>query len=295
MYFIWSKCPEDDLEMEQTFLEFREITRKSKIIYVTLPGSSQIQPTKINRIDVGGSKIAYTMDIDDTLALLIGNTDVENPCSYWENMVDGEVTVSNKLQEAGLLTPNNRKTTIYLDENQTKSLPGYFSDKFSHLATQNRFVLDTKNHQTTPWKGNLFSSEEEMMSNIDTWKHLLESFAEDIDRLYQLSMPNAGDCINYIIIKDNSGYSLRYFGFDFASKTGSCLKCTPEDIDPSSARYQSFKYDHLRQAIEYCIFQEYEGWGKPKFISNGDQISIIVDQIYPKPSNYIEARGCILC
>jgi hypothetical protein len=279
--------------MEQLFLEFREITRSTKIIYVQLPGSDRVQPTQLARIDVGGSKIAYSMDIDDTLALLVGNTDVENPCLYWPKMVDSEVAVSSSLQEAGLITANNRKTTIYLDVEQTKAIPAYFSDKFSHLATQNKFVLDAKNYKSTPWKGGIFASEEEMMTNIEKWRQILQPFMEDIDRLYQVSAPRYGDSINYIVIRNEDGYSIRYFGFDFAGKSGACLECTPQKLDPSLSGYQSFKYEHLRHAIEYCIFQEYEGWNNPKFGLNSQQITSILEPIYPKPSGYDDS--CNIC
>lgn len=280
--------------LPQLFFEFRQIMGESKIIYVQLPASDLIQPTRLKRIDVGGSKIAYSMNIDDTLALLIGNTDVQNPGGYWAKMVDQETIISDKLQEKGLLTANNRKTTIYLDSELKKAIPAYFSDKFNYLATQSIYVLDTKNNRTTPWKGNIFSSEDEMMTNFDKWRQIMTSFIEDIDRMYELSMPRRKlDCINYAIIKNDSSYHVRYFGFDFASKSGGCLELNSQQIDHNSLEYQSFKYDHLRTAVEYCMFQEYEGWKIFKISIGSSNVGIITDAIYSRPTNYIEERCCI--
>lgn len=257
------------------------------VLYVKLPDSTEVVKTSIKRVGQGGSKMVLAMDISDSLVLVLGNTDVSLPL-YWPVMCAQEVLVSQQIQAHGLLTANNQATTIYLDHELTQDVPAYFSDSFAWLASRQQYVIDTKSDIL--WKGGFFQDHDDMMTNIDLWKHILSIFINEIDTMYKISIPRSGDSINYIVIEGH----LRYFGFDFASKSGGCL-IIKEEHDES--KYEWYKYKHILYAIEYLMFQEYEAWGKRKMCIPSEELYTIAGQIYPQPTepDSEPLAGCIMC
>lgn len=209
---------------------------------------------KITRIlGQGGCKRAY--QLSNGRALILPNMSVDGLTeiqSRWSRIVEEEVWMSKLLQENGLLGMQMQKVNVYAEEDAEHSIPAYIAESFEALAERHIYVIDVKNSSSSTWKGKLFDSLDEA-NNPENWRPVLEHLATDISKLIHCQFPLGGDSFNIAVVKELSGYKIRYFGFDFTEKSGPLpTKKIRGEEDFSSKVERAFSI-----AIEHVLFNEY--------------------------------------
>lgn len=168
----------------------------------------------IKSLGYGGCKLA--MQLNDGQALIIPN---EGGGPRWAHIVAREVIESELHQKIGLYSPLNTLVYVFPDATSDKCIPAYTNPSFADLATRGVYVIDCKRPDFHPHHPTLrlFKSHEDML-NMDLWRPLLVDMIQDIAKLVFYQIPYGWDCFSLAIIKEETGYRIRYFGFDFSDK-----------------------------------------------------------------------------
>jgi len=208
-------------------------SQKDRTIYVA-DGAAR-KPALLGRcLGNGASKRA--IQLGDGLALLVPKIDSEDDevASWWRNIVDEEVDVTNHFASLKLLTLSSRKVDLYSCEDASEDpLPAYVSESFESLAkTKGCYVIDLKDSDKSAWvKGTnfLFSSPEERLK-VANWDRVLEPLVNDIAIICLHDLPANGDSLNLAIVNKHHAqpgqdekqptpeYVVRYMGFDFSGR-----------------------------------------------------------------------------
>ena len=224
----------------------------------------------LKKLGSGGSKTAYQMSNDDSSVLML-----PNEIGYWDNMVEQEVYVSQAIQCHGLLTSDNQKVNVYLSSNSSDFIPAYTTYDFKYLAKHENYVMERGGGGDSTYKGGYFTSEQDMANNVKKWNSLLSEFLEDVRKIYQIGLPVGGDSFNFLITSEGGNLKLRYFGFDFSSKQGFCLKLKGQQKLTIRAAKRAMSY-----AMEAFIELEYGKFiPKIKFIFPEDYIDPLLEKI----------------
>lgn len=295
----------------EDFRQWRQCDSRTKPVTVRLPDGTECETT-LRCVGRGGSKKAYTLTEVPEFVRMLGNCDVQNPSGYWTQMVQQEVGVSKRLETLGLLCPRHRATVVTFrpssdngTETEPISNPAYLSDSFECLALRrNMFVIDTKESNSTTWKGGIFPDERSMDEDLETWRCLLKTFIEhDLPIMYRNSFPRGGDAVNWAIVgqgTDNGkSFEARLYAFDFASKQGQCVELeTCEITEAKTKDYDVYRCRHLIRLIEAVMFEEFEHWGQHKWALPDGKVRAIVNALCPELASLSEddmSPGCIVC
>lgn len=167
------------------------------------------------RVGSGGSKIAW--NISDKYVLMLPNTSHDDISGYWDHVVADEVKWSNIIKAFGLLTTNNKRVDVRIDDN---ILSAYISTNFKYYEKYGMYVFESKT------KDPIFHLN---YKNTVPYLHcMFKSLYKDAVNMYRLNLSAAGDSFNILLIKRKSKeceYQVRYLGFDFSSKNS--IKAIP--------------------------------------------------------------------
>lgn len=168
----------------------------------------------IKSLGYGGCKLA--MQLDDGQALIIPN---EEGGPGWSYIVAREIKESELHQKIGLNSPLNTLVYVFPDANSDRCIPAYTNPSFADMAARGVYVIDLKRPDFRPHHPTLrlFKRHEDML-NMDLWRPLLVDMIQDIAKLVFYQIPDKHDCFNLAVVRGDTGYRIRYFGFDFSDK-----------------------------------------------------------------------------
>ncbi len=217
-----------------------------------LTDTSEVVFVHLIKIGSGGSKTAYKWHSESAYVLILPNLSTGAIPTYWERMVREETTISSFLDSIGLLTVSSIPTRVYLDSTLNDGIPAYFSLSFEYLASKQMYVVDTKSWESY-WPGHLFFSWDDMQ-NLDKWQDIFQDFLEDVYKVWCYKF-YGGDTFNYIIDHGR----LRFFGFDFSSKTRPRnLDLVPGCVVPAADLGNLSVF--IRRAVEFIVDHDFKDW-----------------------------------
>ncbi len=251
----------------------------------------------LNVLGEGGCKRAIKLEGDR--ALIVPNMDVEVKflAKNWEEIVDEEIAMSKQLTEIGLLSPLSEKARISLSaDSDEETIPAYLSETFEGLGkTKGWFIIDVKNSSSSTWKRKehfLFNSEEDRLKK-ENWDLISSSLLDDVAKICIYDLPTLLDSLNIAIVKKSSGseisqYEIRYFGFDFSSKS------TPLSIPTiqerlSKAPNMGKAKEVLNEILSWVFFYEF-GRGYNRNDDEGKKLQDLKNVLVEKYSKEVIAR-----
>lgn len=188
-------------------------------LYVSECGN-QTQEAHLQLLGKGGSKVAYQWK-DTSYALILPNTDADplpEIAERWDRVVEQEIDMSLILTQVGLFSLDLKKVDVSA-EKDGRSIPGYLATSFSALAKKEIYVLDSKNKDSSTWRGKLFQSEAEAL-NVNEWRRVCSMLIDDVVKLALNDIPTPYDSLNLIVQRISNSYQVRHLGFDYTNKTG---------------------------------------------------------------------------
>jgi hypothetical protein len=180
-----------------------------------------------------------------------------------EETIEGRIPKGTDVNE--LLKQEMEK--IQIDAKKKVNLPAYTLDSFDSLAKKGCFVIDVKNKESSTWVENqnfLFVTQEEKLK-LENWDNVLGPLITDIAIILYYGILIDRDSSNFAIIKNEQmpssnqklscKYTVRYFGFDFSSKTSPLEIPTMEElkIDLSSIENREEVKQSVGDTIEPFI------------------------------------------
>ncbi len=211
----------------------------------------------IKVMGAGGCKKAIETE---NKALLLPNMDT-NPCpGYWPRVVDEETKMTEYVASKGLLCSKLQKIMVKAKDGD-KPIPAYLTDSFNGtLKEKGIFVCDKKEAQrNNAWQSQLFSSKQER-EKIENWDEILSDLVTDVAKLVFFNLPTSGDSLNAAVIAHGDYHHIRYFGFDYTSKSG--LIEIPEPLKINNLQIKQDAKDKAQKAFEAIIectfFSEYQ-------------------------------------
>lgn len=256
--------PEIEKDPRCQFQILKDRIHKKEPIY--LISEEVLQEEKLLKIlGKGGCKRA--IELERGRALIVPNMDVEVDffAMSWKGIVDEEVTMSQLLTKIGLLSPLSQKVRIsFSADSDEETIPAYLSETFESLGkTKGWFIIDTKNSKSSNWKQGkdfLFTSEEDRL-NENNWDLISDSLLDDVAKMCIYDIPTPTDSINIAIVKKTSKseispYEIRYFGFDFSSK--SCILSIPKIQERLSKEPNMNKVEGvLNRILDWVFYCEF--------------------------------------
>ena len=193
--------------------EFRDswITGKPKKIYI---GKERTPLQVYKEVGRGGSKFAWQYSEDEVI--LLPNTNIPN----WQRMVDEEVFVSEKLTELGILNVHSKKVNVYFEGAKLPMIV-YVCPSFKSLIQKGMFVIDIRGRpDLSPIAQEPIFKEGQDPTSAEAWLPLVTPLAKDLVTVAKHNCLFGLDSWNGVLVKGKNGaYELRYFGFDFSSKS----------------------------------------------------------------------------
>ncbi len=210
-----------------TYGALRKVLWKRATLYVT-DETGKHPETLLECLGKGGSKMA--IQIGKGRALILPNMSIDpiaDIAGRWERIVLEEVKMSKILTGLGLLSPLSEQVSVTLIESSEHVIPAYISETFENLSLKGCFIIDMKNTYSSTWKKGkhfLFQSDKERL-NEKNWDSVFGSLLTDIAKIWLHRIPVGGDSLNIAVVKTPPDsavcqYEVRYFGFDFSSKSG---------------------------------------------------------------------------
>jgi len=151
--------------------------------------------------------------------------------AMWYQMVEEEVKVSEEMSKLGILNVQSKRTDLYLEsENDAKIFfASYKCPSFESLVPKGIFVIDVKNSRSSQWpRGQSLLYPDDERYNFDTWEPIVAPLVEDLYKLannnllFDVDTEKSVDSCNFAIVRTEKAhpkYFVRYFGFDFSSKS----------------------------------------------------------------------------
>lgn len=197
----------------------------------------------------GGSKKAWKLSSEKVLML----PTEENFFPIWERAVDKEVSSSEAVAKLGLLGVQSYKVFVYLSSDSEVAFPAYISKSFESLATQEMYVIDVKNGNSSHWKNMSFFGGNLDRYFLNNWLPILKPLVRDLyiavkNRCHHI------DTINYLIIKEKKGYVARFFGLDFTDSA--LLESTKEAY--RAEEITNLVTDRFERALRCLFFCQYD-------------------------------------
>lgn len=253
--------------------------KKQGLINGTISSKDHQSFTQKGFLGFGGCKVAYL--VEDGQALLIPNTSADplHQVKFrWKRIVKEEVAMSKFLSAIGILNPRSEMVTISFKYNcQQVSMPAYICQSFQALAeNEHVYVIDQKNEESSMWKQRLFDSDEER-NKIESWDPVVLPLVEDIKKLMRYRVYTSTDCQNMAVQKTDSGYVIRYFGFDFSSKTWALQIPTFQDYRET---YSTEEAKELFETLFSIILDhEFDLYSKKEKLSKTEKKQMTKDEI----------------
>lgn len=212
----------------------------------------------VQSLGTGGCKRAILLE--SGRALLLPNCDCDSIAEIafrWSRVVYEEMAVSNFLTSLGILSSQPNKVAVsFSTSGYEGSIPAYTAFSFEALAKEKGiFIIDLKNYQSCTWKigKDLFKNKTDRFVDSN-WDFVVDHLLDDVAKVSVYNFQTSGDSLNLAIVKNPGGlasdYQIRYFGFDFSSKSEP-LKTTlfkPSSdkavINANSAHYLKLFIDH---------------------------------------------------
>ena len=254
------------LEHISLYKALKEAMEKNKSTLYVTDQTGEHQETLLRILGEGGSKKA--IQISEGRALILPNMDVdpiEGVAKRWNRMVLEEVRMSKILHELGLLSPLSKQVGVTFTESSEHVIPAYISETFESLNRKGWYIIDTKIIKNSTWKHGknfLFQSKEERL-NEKNWDLVFDSVLTDIAKICFYDIPVGGDSLNIAIVKKPSDstvcqHEVRYFGFDFSSKSNPLIIPDIENRPSSSpkSKIEDIKW-LLDRIIDNIFFFEF--------------------------------------
>ncbi|GAB4230291.1 MAG: hypothetical protein Tsb0021_08360 [Chlamydiales bacterium] len=238
---VLTKIPEEkikepsSLKMNDLYTEVpSEPTKRLNI------GPNEEELIVYRELGKGGSKIA--LEVSGNRALLLPNikSKIDSHINRWPEMVDEEVYMSKYLEKNGLLCSKLEKVFVLSQVNEeiNTRLPALITETFSKLKEQGIHVINLKDFYSD--EDNIFlfkkpddekqslSLDRNQLYDIDVWKNqILPDLVEDFAKLLRSGVTLYSDSLSIALVENATGYSIRYFGFDFSSKHTSLERPNP--------------------------------------------------------------------
>lgn len=165
----------------------------------------------IKTLGYGGSKRA--IQLNNGQALITPNG---TGAPSWANIVHHETTVSALHRRLDLYSPLNTRVYVFPDVSSDKCIPTYTNPSFADLAKNGVYVLDRKRSAYPSHPELRLFKEHKDMLNMDLWRPLMGEMIQDLAKLVFYQIPQSFDSFNLAVVRDHTGYRIRYYGFDFS-------------------------------------------------------------------------------
>lgn len=209
-------------ELRENDLEFGET-------YRIIDPETQISKDIVLKGYLGGGGSKDALETEDGLAIVIPNLSIDSVyqvASWWEENIDGEVSVASFLDDIGVPSLNRKKAILVLSAEKNLQLPVFVSDSFNKYAKQGLHILDGKNPHSSSWKKDqmIFRNADEALK-FHSWDAVAEPLFLEFYNLAINYFTVGLDSSNFALAKEQNPYSpnqysLHYFGFDFGGKYG---------------------------------------------------------------------------